>query len=173
MTELVADNAEKLETAFRDRSPFCNYEPALPFSVESIENAYRTGNAVYLNGKPSLVESRVHSLFESHLSLIESLTIASGTGNTVELQGVDLSPLTNLRSLYIEEHCFLFTIQFLIHDLHFLRSIHIERFCFFVTFDMVENSRLFIQNCSNLESVFIGSSSFFSYSSLKLESGRM
>ena len=91
LTELVSKDADALATAFRDRSPWCNYTPTLPFTA-----------------------------LQDHPTTVESLTIASGTGNTVELEEVDLSPLTSLRSLHIEERCFLFTKRLIVHDLPLL-----------------------------------------------------
>ena len=61
LTELVSKDADALATAFRDRSPWCNYTPTLPFTA-----------------------------LQDHPTTVESLTIASGTGNTVELEEVDL-----------------------------------------------------------------------------------
>ena len=202
----MSENADALATAFRDRSPVCNYEPALPFSDESIAIAPRFGDTVYLNGDcPS--ESRLHSnmdtpgaLFAKQygvcssnayncacslgtmptiphisvnkdcLSAIECLRIASRTGNTVELKEVNLSSLTNLRSLHIEERCFLFTKRFIVHDLQFLKSIRIERYCCIVNHDLVPDSLLCIRDCPHLESIHIGSGCFYSYSSMELNS---
>ena len=60
----MSENADALATMFRDRSPWCNYEPALPFSDESIRTAPRFGDTVYLNGEcPS--ESRLHSIMDT------------------------------------------------------------------------------------------------------------
>ena len=218
----MSDNADALATVFRDRSPWCNYEPSLPFSDKSIVTASRYGDTVYLNGEcPS--ELMLHSLMDasgalftkmycvgscnayrcvsninaespiphkcmnkdnlllneslrspndlrSALSMIECLRIASRTGNTVELEEVDLSSLTNLRSLHIEERCFLFAKRFIIHDLQIFKSIRIDRFCCFSTVVLVPGSVLSIKNCSQLESIHIGSGCFFSYSLLELES---
>ena len=218
----MSDNADALATVFRDRSPWCNYEPALPFSDESIRTAARFGDTVYLNGYcPSGL--RLHSLMDasgalftklccmcscngyrcvsniiadyptphmfmskdglslnesspspndlrSALITIECLRIASRTGNTVELEEVDLSSLTNLRSLHIEERCFLFAKRFIVHDLQFLKSIHIERYCFVVNCEAVPDSLLSIKDCPQLESIHIGSVCFYSYSSMELES---
>ena len=202
----MSENADSLATAFRNRSPLCNYEPALPFSDESIVTASRFGDTVYLNGKrPS--ELKLHSLMDApgtlfakqygvcscnaykcacslgaipsipHInvnkdswSAIECLRIASRTGNVVELQEVDLSSLTSLRSLHIEERCFLFTKRFIVHDLQHLKSIRTDRYCFFVNHKEVPDSLLSIKNCPQLESIHIGSKCFFSYSIMELES---
>ena len=206
LTELVSDNADTLATVFRDRSPWCNYEPALPFSDESRVTVSRFGNTVYLNGECSS-ESRLHSFVDAPgvlfvkqycvcscnayncisclgaiptiphisvskncLSAIECLRIASRTGNVVELQEVDLSSLTSLRSLHIEERCFLFTKRFNVHDLQHLKSIRTDRYCFFVNYKEVPDSLLSIKNCPQLESIHIGSKCFFSYSIMELES---
>lgn len=142
LTELVSENADSLATAFRDASPFCGYEQSLPFTA--------------LNDQPSM---------------IESLTIASGVGNTVELEKVNLSSLTNLHLLHIEERCFLFTKQFIVHDLQLLKSIRIERYCCVIRVDPVWDSLLSIKSCSLLESIRIGGGCFYSYSSMELESG--
>ena len=202
----MSENADALATMFRDRSPWCNYEPALPFSDESIRTAPRFGDTVYLNGEcPS--ESRLHSIMDTpgalfakqygvcssnaykcisslgaiptipHISVnkdnwsaIECLRIASRTGNTVELKEVNLSSLSSLLSLHIEERCFLFAKRFIVHDLPCLKSIQIDRFCCIIDYDLVLGSLLSIKNCSQLESIRIGSMCFYSYSSMELES---
>ena len=202
----MSENADALATMFRDRSPWCNYEPALPFSDESIRTAPRFGDTVYLNGEcPS--ESRLHSIMDApcalfakqygvcscnaykcacalgampsipHISVnkdcwsaIECLRIASRTGNTVELKEVNLSSLTNLRLLHIEERCFLFAKRFIVHDLQLLKSIHIDRFCCIANNALVPGSLLSIRGCSQLESIHIGSMCFYSYSSMELAS---
>ena len=140
LTELVSENADALAIVLRSKSPWCNYEPALPFTV--------------LNDQSGV---------------IECLRIASRTGNSVELEEVDLSSLTNLHSLHIEERCFLFTKRLIVHDLPLLQSIHIERFCFIVSCQLVDGSLLSIKNCSQLESIHIGNGCFCSYSSMELE----
>ena len=202
----MSENADSLATVFRNRSPLCNYEPALPFSDESIVTASRFGDTVYLNGKrPS--ELKLHSLMDApgtlfakqygvcssnaykcacslgaipsipHInvnkdswSAIECLRIASRTGNTVELKEVNLSSLTSLHSLHIEERCFIFTKRFIVHDLQLLKSIRIDRFCCIANHALVRGSRLSIKDCSQLESIRIGSLCFYSYSSMELES---
>ena len=202
----MSDNADALATVLRDRSPWCNYEPALPFSDESIVTASRFGDTVYLNGDcPS--ESRLHSIMDMpgalfakqygvcssnaykcacslgtmptipHISVnkdswsaIECLRIASRTGNTVELKEVNLSSLTSLRSLHIEERCFLFAKRFIVHDLRLLKSIRVDRFCCIAKYTLVPGSLLSIKDCSQLESIHIGSMCFYSYSSMELES---
>ena len=141
LTELVSKDADALATAFRDRSPWCNYTPTLPFTA-----------------------------MQDHPTTVESLTIASGTGNTVELEEVDLSPLTSLRSLHIEERCFLFTKRLIVHDLPLLQSIHIDRYCFIVSCQLVDGSLLSIKNCSQLASIHIGSKSFSEYEGVEMES---
>ena len=137
----MSENADALATAFRDRSPWCNYEQSLPFTS-----------------------------LNDHPGMIESLRIASRTGNTVELEEVDLSSLTNLRSLHIEERCFLFTKRFIVHDLQFLKSIRIERYCCIANHALVPDSLLCIRDCPHLESIHIGSGCFSSYSSMELNS---
>ena len=218
----MSENADALATVFRDRSPWCNYVPTLPFSDESKVTASRLGDTVYLNeGCPS--ESRLHSIMDMpgalfakqyglcssnaykcacslgampsipHISVnknclslnesirppndlrsalltIECLRIASRTGNTVELKEVDLSSLTNLRSLHIEERCFLFAKRFIAHDLHYFKSIRVERYCCFVNHEVVRGSLLSIKDCPQLESIRIGSRCFYSYSSMELKS---
>ena len=202
----MSENADTLATVFRDRSPLCNYEPALPFSDESIRTASRFGDTVYLNREcPS--ESRLHSIMDSSGALfakqygvcscnaykcacslgaiptippisvnkdswsaIECLRIASGTGNTVELEEVNLSSLTNLRSLHIEERCFLFAKRFIAYNLQHLKSIRIERYCCTVNHALVPGSFLSIKDCSQLESIHIGSECFYSCLSMELES---
>ena len=137
----MSENADALAAVFRDRSPWCNYEPALPFTA--------------LNDQPSM---------------IEGLRIASRTGNVVELEEVDLSSLASLRSLHIEERCFLFTKRFVVHDLQFLNSIRIDRYCFVVKCNVVPDSLLSIKDCPRLMFIHIGSVCFCSYSSMELES---
>ena len=137
----MSENADALAIVFRNKSPWCNYEPSLSFTA--------------LNDQPSM---------------IEGLRIASRTGNTVELEEVDLSSLTNLRSLHIEERCFLFTKRLIVHDLQFLNSIRIDRYCFVVKCDVVPDSLLSIKNCPRLMFIHIGSGCFYSYSSMELES---
>ena len=137
----MSENADALAAVFRDRSPWCNYEPALPFTA--------------LNDQPSM---------------IEGLRIASRTGNVVELEEVDLSSLASLRSLHIEERCFLFTKRFVVHDLQCLKTIHIEQYCCIVSSKEVADSLMSIKDCSQLESIHIGSVCFCSYSSMELES---
>ena len=202
----MSDNADALATVLRDRSPWCNFESALPFSDESIAIAPRFGDTVYLNGDcPS--EPKLHSNMDTpgtlfakqygvcssnackcacslgamhsipHISVnkdswsaIECLRIASRTGNTVEVKEVNLSSLTSLHSLHIEERCFLFTKRLIVHDLQFLNSIRIDRFCCIANHALVRGSRLSIKDCSQLESIRIGSLCFYSYSSMELES---
>ena len=202
----MSENADSLATAFRNRSPVCNYEPALPFSDESIVTAPRFGDTVYLNGDCPPVP-RLHSNMDTpgvlfakqffvcscnaykcacslgampsipHISVnknwwsaIECLRIASRTGNTVELEELDLSSLTNLCSLHIEERCFLFTKRFIVHDLRHLKTINIDRHCCTVDYTLVPGSFLSIKDCYRLESIHIGSVRFYSYSSMELES---
>ena len=137
----MSENADALAMAFRERAPWCNYEPTLAFTA-----------------------------FDDHPDAIESLTIASGTGNTEELEEVDLSSLTNLCSLHIEERCFLFAKRFIVHDLRHIKSIRIDRHCCTVDYTLVPGSFLSIKDCSHLESIHIGSMCFYSYSSMELES---
>ena len=136
----MSENADALATVFRDRSPACNYEPALPFTA--------------MNDQPSL---------------IETLTIASRTGNSVELEEVDLSSLTRLHSLHIEERCFLFTKRFVVHNLQLLKSIRIERLCFLDDRFSDTKGGFFVNNCPQLDSIFIGGGSFSSCSDMELE----
>lgn len=140
ITELVSENADALAMAFRERAPWCNYEPTLAFTF-----------------------------LDDHPDAIESLTIASGTGNTEELEEVDLSSLANLRSLHVEERCFLFAKRFIAHDLQLLKSIRIEQFCFVVGCSIVEDAFFSVKTCPLLESIFIGAGSFACCSSLELE----
>ena len=104
--------------------------------------------------------------------MIESLTIASGVGNTVELEKVNLSSLTNIHLLHIEERCFLFTKQFIVHDLQLLKSIRIERLCFLKESRTSMKDGFFVKNCPQLDSIFIGGGSFSSWFVMELESAR-
>ena len=140
VTQLVAENAAVLAAVFQERAPWCNYEPTLAFTF-----------------------------LDDHPDAIESLTIASGTGNTEELEEVDLSSLGNLRSLHVEERCFLFAKRFIAHDLQLLKSIRIEQFCFVVGCGVVEDAFFSVKNCPLLESISIGAGSFACCSSLELE----
>ena len=142
LTEMDAENADALEAVFRSRAPWCNFEPTLPFTA--------------LDDQPAA---------------IEALTIASGTGSSPELGVVDLSSLTNLRSLHIEERCFLYARQLLVHNLQLLKSIRVDEYCFFGLSDVDVDSILSIKNCSQLESIHIGSGCFCEYFELALESG--
>ena len=142
LTELDAGNADALAAVFRSRAPWCNFEPTLPFTA--------------LDDQPAM---------------IEALTIARGTGNSPELGVVDFSSLTNLRSLHIEERCFLYACQLLAHNLQFLKSIRVDEYCFFGLSDVEVDSILSIKNCSQLESIHIGSACFRQYFELALESG--
>lgn len=143
LTEVVSENADALAMAFRERAPWCNFEPTLAFTV--------------LDDQPDA---------------IESLTIASSTGNTVGLEEVDLSSLINLRSLHVEERCFLFAKRFIAHGLQLLKSICIEQFCFVVDCGGMEDAFFSVKNCSLLESVSIGAGSFACCSSFELEGWR-
>ena len=140
ITELVSENADALAMAFRERAPWCNYEPSLPFTA--LDNGPTT---------------------------IEALTIARGTGNNEELEVVDLSALVNLHSLHIEERCFLYAKQFIVHDLQFLQSIRIERLCFLDDRFSDTKGGFFVNNCPQLDSIFIGGGSFSSCSDMELE----
>lgn len=142
LTDLGAENADALEAVFRSRAPWCNFEPTLPFTA--------------LDDQPAT---------------IEALTIASGTGNSRGLAVVDFSSLTNLRSLHIEERCFLYACQLLAHDLQFLKSIRVDEYCFFGLSDVDVDSVLSVKNCSQLESIHIGSGCFCEHFELALESG--
>lgn len=128
-------------------------------------NAYKC--ACNLGAMPSIPSISMNT---NCLSAIECLRIASRTGNTVELEEVDLSSLTNLRSLHIEERCFLFAKRFIVHDLQHVKSIRVDRFCCIINYDLVLGSLLSIKDCSQLESIHIGSLCFYSYSSMELES---
>ena len=128
-------------------------------------NAYKC--AYSLRAMPSIPHISVN---KDNWSAIECLRIASRTGNTVELEEVDLSSLTNLRSLHIEERCFLFAKRFIVHDLRHIKSIRIDRHCCTVDYTLVPGSFLSIKDCSHLESIHIGSMCFYSYSSMELES---
>ena len=83
---------------------------------------------------------------------------------------MNLSSLTNLRSLHIEERCFLFAKRFIAYNLQFLKSILIERFCCIANHSLVPDSLLCIKDCPQLESIHIGSGCFYSYSSMELKS---
>ena len=108
----------------------------------------------------------------NHYNHVEALTIARGTGNTVEMEELDLTSFHDLRSLHIEERCFLFTKRVLIRGLQNLLSISIGKFCFIVNYELVENSVLSIKDCPSLDSLHIGGGSFCGYSSLELDSLR-
>ena len=101
---------------------------------------------------------------------VEDLTIAKGTGNTVEMKELDLTTLHSLRSLHIEERCFQFVKRVLIRGLQHLLTIAIDDYCFFVDYGLVEDSVLCIEDCSSLDSIYIGGGSFYGYSSLQLNS---
>lgn len=140
VTQLVAENAAVLAAVFQERAPWCNYEPSLPFTA--LDNGPTT---------------------------IEALTIVRGTGNNEELEVVDLSALVNLHSLHIEERCFLYAKQFIVHDLQFLKSIRIERLCFLDDRFSDTKGGFFVNNCPQLDSIFIGGGSFSSCSDMELE----
>ena len=101
---------------------------------------------------------------------VEDLTIAKGTGNTVEMKELDLTTLRSLRSLHIEEKCFLFVKRVLIRELQHLHTIAIDDYCFLADYDLVEDSELCIEDCPSLDSIHIGGGSFYRYSSLQLNS---
>ena len=101
---------------------------------------------------------------------VEDLTIAKGTGNTVEMKELDLTALHSLRSLHIEEKCFLFVKRVLIRGLQHLLTIDIDDYCFLVDYGLVEDSALCIEDCSSLDSIHIEGDSFNGYSSLQLNS---
>ena len=101
---------------------------------------------------------------------VEDLTIAKGTGNTVEMKELDLTTLRSLRSLHIEEKCFLFVKRVLIRELQHLHTIAINEYCFLADYDLVEDSELCIEDCPSLDSIHIGGGSFYRYSSLQLNS---
>ena len=128
-------------------------------------NAYKCACA--LGAMPSIPHISVN---KDCLSAIECLRIASRTGNTVELKEVELSSLTSLRLLHIEERCFLFAKRFIVHDLQCLKSIRVDRFCCIANSALVPGSLLSIKGCPQLESIHIGSMCFYSYSSMELES---
>ena len=101
---------------------------------------------------------------------VEDLTILQGTGNTVEMKELNLTTLHSLRSLHIEEKCFLFVKRVLIRELQHLLTIAIDDYCFLVDYGLVEDSELCIEDCPSLDSIHIGGGSFFGYSSLQLNS---
>ena len=140
VTQLKTRTASALAAVFRERAPFCNYKSSFPFSLP----AEQTAN-------------------------ITILASAGGTGNAVELKSLDLSSLSKLRSLYIEERCFQHVSHFTLHGLPFLQSVFIEDFCF-ITMGMPFEDTLSIMNCARLETICIGSGSFRHYSFMKLES---
>ena len=139
--------------------------------VSIIDAEYRIPYIIMKKESLSLDEGLVSpNDLNSVLSAIEYLRIASRTGNSVELKEVDLSSLTNLRSLHIKERCFLFTKRFIAHDLHFFKSIRVDRYCFVVNCEAVPDSLLSIKDYPQLESIHIGSGCFYSYSSMELKS---
>lgn len=140
VTRLKMRNASALATVFRERAPFCDYKSSFPFSLPAEQAAS-----------------------------ITDLAIAGGTGNTVELKSLDLSSLSKLRSLYIEERCFQLVLNFTIHGLAHLQSVFIEDFCF-IARDAPFEDTLSITDCASLETICIGSGSFCRYSFMKLES---
>ena len=101
---------------------------------------------------------------------VEDLTIANGTGNVVEMKELDLTTLHSLRSLHIEEKCFLFVKRVLIRGLQHFHTIAINEYCFLADYDLVEDSELCIEDCPSLDSIHIGGGSFHGYSSLQLNS---
>ena len=101
---------------------------------------------------------------------VEDLTIAQGTGNSVDMEELDLTALHSLRSLHIEERCFQFVKRVLIRGLQHLLTIDIDECCFIVNYDPVEDSVLCIEDCPSLDSIHIGGDSFNGYSSLQLNS---
>ena len=101
---------------------------------------------------------------------VEDLTIAKGTGNTVEMKELNLTAFHSLQSLHIEERCFLFVKRVLIRGLQLLLTIEIDEYCFIADYDLVEDSELCIEDCSSLDSIHIGGDSFQGYSSLQLNS---
>ena len=101
---------------------------------------------------------------------VEDLTISQGTGNTVEMKELNLTTLHSLRSLHIKEKCFLFVKRVLIRGLQQLHTIAIDDYCFIANCDLVEDSVLCIEDCSSLDSIYIGGDSFYGYSSLQLNS---
>ena len=101
---------------------------------------------------------------------VEDLTIANGTGNVVEMRELDLIALHSLRSLHIEEKCFLFVKRVLIRGLQHLHTIVIDNYCFIADYGLVQDSALCIEDCPSLNSIHIGGGSFHGYSSLQLNS---
>ena len=101
---------------------------------------------------------------------VEDLTIAKGTGNTVEMKELNLTTLHSLRSLHIEEKCFLFVKRVLIRGLQHVHTIDIDEYCIIADYDPVEDSVLCIEDCPSLDSIHIGGGSFHGYSSLQLNS---
>ena len=101
---------------------------------------------------------------------VEDLTIAQGTGNSVDMEELDLTALHSLRSLHIEEKCFLFVKRVLIRGLQHLHTIAINEYCFIADYDLVGDSELCIDDCPSLDSIHIGGGSFHGYSSLQLNS---
>ena len=101
---------------------------------------------------------------------VEELTIAKGTGNVVEMKELNLTAFHSLRSLHIEEKCFLFVRRVLIRGLQHLLTIDIDDYCFLVDYDLVRDSVLCIEDCPSLDSIHIGGGSFYGYSSLQLNS---
>ena len=83
---------------------------------------------------------------------------------------LNLTALRSLRSLHIEDKCFLFVKRVLIRGLQHLRTLAIDKYCFFVGYDPVEDSVLCIEDCPSLDSIHIGGGSFYGYSSLQLNS---
>ena len=68
---------------------------------------------------------------------VEDLTIAQGTGNTVEMKELNLTTLHSLRSLHIEERCFQFVKRVLIRGLQHLHTIAIDDYCFIANCDLI------------------------------------
>lgn len=103
-------------------------------------------------------------------STVESLYIADGTGNQVDFSVLDLSALPRLKTLHIEDRCFLFVKQFHLHHLPLLSTVEIGLYCFVVGYSPDPDASLSFADCPLLRTIDIGFGSFVAYSSFEATS---
>ena len=103
-------------------------------------------------------------------STVESLYIADGTGNQVNFSVLDLSALPRLKTLHIEDRCFLFVKQFHLHHLPLLSTVEIGLYCFVVGYSPDPHASLSFADCPLLRTIDIGLGSFVAYSSFEATS---
>ena len=101
---------------------------------------------------------------------VESLYIAEGVGSQVNFSVLDLSALTRLKTLRIEDRCFLFVKQFHLHNLPLLSTVEIGLYCFVVDYGPDPDASLSFADCPLLRTVDIGFGSFVAYSSFEVMS---